>query len=170
MLKWEPKKSIATCRYLFIPRPQWRTSKLPGTGEESSSQKRTSRYHFHMKFLHFFLYLWIIFFLLVPDPLVPNFGNLSLSRPGVLCRRCGKLSVSRAGVLCLLTHSVREPVLRIRDILGWIRGSMPLTNESGSWSCYFCHWPSRCQQKVIFLTQFFLLITFWRYIYIIFQW
>ncbi len=33
------------------------------------------------------------------------------------------------------------PVLRIHDILGWIRirihGSMPLTNGSGSGSCYF---------------------------------
>ncbi len=32
--------------------------------------------------------------------------------------------------------------------------------ESGS--CYFRHWPSRRQQKTN-LTQFFLLITFWRY-------
>ena len=38
-------------------------------------------------------------------------------------------------------------MLWIRDILGWIRirGSMPR------------HWPSRCQQKTNFLTQFFLL-------------
>ncbi len=45
-------------------------------------------------------------------------------------------------------------VLRIHDILGWIRirirGSMPLTNGSGSGSCYFRHWPSRCQQKTNF--------------------
>ena len=34
--------------------------------------------------------------------------------------------------------------------------------ESGS--CYFRHWPWRCQQKTNFLTQFFLLLTFWRYI------
>jgi hypothetical protein len=35
--------------------------------------------------------------------------------------------------------SLLLPVLRIRDILGWIRirGSMPLTNGSGS--CYFRH-------------------------------
>jgi hypothetical protein len=48
-------------------------------------------------------------------------------------------------------------VLRIHDILGWIRirGSMPLTN--GSESCYFRHWPSRCQQKSNFLTHFFCL-------------
>ncbi len=46
-------------------------------------------------------------------------------------------------------------------------GSVPLTNGSGS--CYFRHWPSKCQQKNNFLTQFFLLITFWSYIYIIFQ-
>jgi hypothetical protein len=34
--------------------------------------------------------------------------------------------------------------------------------DPGSWFCYFRHW-------LIILTQFFLLITFWRYIYIIFQ-
>ncbi len=50
-------------------------------------------------------------------------------------------------------------------ILIWIRGSMPLTNGSGS--CYFRHWPSRCKQKTN-LKKVFLLITFWRYIYIIF--
>ncbi len=40
-----------------------------------------------------------------------------------------------------------KPVLRINDILVWIRigGAMPLTNWSGS--CYFRHWPSRRQQK-----------------------
>ena len=40
-------------------------------------------------------------------------------------------------------------MFRIFDILVWIwiriRGSMPLTNRSGSF--YFHHWPSRCQQK-----------------------
>ena len=69
------------------------------------------------------------------------------------------------------------PVFRINDILGWnrirIRGSMPLTlmdpdsapdADPGSGSCYFRHWPWRCQQKNYFLTHFFLLITFWRYI------
>ncbi len=64
-----------------------------------------------------------------------------------------------------------QAVLRIHDILGRIRirirGSMPLTNGSGS--CYFRHPPSRCQQKTKFLTQFFLLITFSSYIYIISQ-
>ncbi len=51
------------------------------------------------------------------------------------------------------------PVFRIHDIFAWIRirGSMPLTNGSGS--CYFRHWPSRCQPKTNFLTQFFLLVT-----------
>ncbi len=59
-----------------------------------------------------------------------------------------------------------KEVFRIHDILVWIRirGSMPLTNGSGSGSgsCYFRHWPSRCQHKTNFLTQFFLLVTFWR--------
>ena len=41
--------------------------------------------------------------------------------------------------------------------------------DPGSGSCYIRHWPSRCQQENNFWTQFFLLITFWSHIYIIFQ-
>ncbi len=45
-------------------------------------------------------------------------------------------------------------VRRIHDIFVWIRiwicRSMPLTNGSWSGSCYFHHWPSRCQQKTVF--------------------
>ena len=41
------------------------------------------------------------------------------------------------------THQVSQAVFRIHDILVWIRirirGSMPLTNGSGSKSCYFRH-------------------------------
>ncbi len=50
------------------------------------------------------------------------------------------------------------PVLRIHDILVWIRirGSTPLTNGSGSF--YFHHWPSRCQQKIFFFKQVFFCI------------
>ncbi len=46
-------------------------------------------------------------------------------------------------------------VLWTRDILVRIRIRvfMPLTNGSGS--CYFCHWPSRRQQKIIFFLQSF---------------
>ncbi len=40
---------------------------------------------------------------------------------------------------------------------------------SGSGSCYFRHWPSRCQQKTNLSNTVFLLITFWRYIYIVFK-
>ncbi len=65
------------------------------------------------------------------------------------------------------------PMLRIHDILLWIRiwirGSMPLANGSGCGPCYFRHWPSRCQQKTIFCFKVFLLIAFWRHIYTIFQ-
>ncbi len=54
---------------------------------------------------------------------------------------------------------------------GWIRilGSVPLTNGFGSvfGSCYFRLWPSRWTLKKIFFLIFFL--TFWSYIYIIFQ-
>ncbi len=47
-------------------------------------------------------------------------------------------------------------MLRIHDILGWIRirGSMSLTNGSGSGSCYFRHWPSR--RHTIFSAYYFL--------------
>jgi hypothetical protein len=50
-----------------------------------------------------------------------------------------------------------KSVLRIHDILVWIwiRGSMPLTNKSGSGFCYFRHWPSRCQQKTNLKKGFF---------------
>ncbi len=65
-------------------------------------------------------------------------------------------------------------VFRIRDILVriLIRGSLPLINisgsESGFGSCSFCQWSLRCQQKIK-LYYIFLLITFWRCIYIILQ-
>ncbi len=51
-------------------------------------------------------------------------------------------------------------VFRIHDILVWIRirGYMPLTNGSGS--CYFRHWPSRCQQKLIFVRKNFCFLLF----------
>ncbi len=52
----------------------------------------------------------------------------------------------------------------------WLMAPDPDSDpDPGSGSCYFRHWPSRCQQKTNFLTQFVLLITFWSYIYIIFQ-
>ncbi len=49
-----------------------------------------------------------------------------------------------------------KSVLRIHDILVRIRvrGSMPLTNGSRSGSCYFRHWPSRRQQKLILKISF----------------
>ncbi len=67
-----------------------------------------------------------------------------------------------------LSLNYAEPALRIHDILVWIRirGSMPLTNGSGSF--YFHHWHSRCRQKTNF-KKVFLHITFWRYFYIIFR-
>jgi hypothetical protein len=71
----------------------------------------------------------------------------------------------------MLRIRIRKPVFRINDILVWIRirirGSMPLTNGSGSF--YFHHWPSRCQQKTNFFFKVFLYSTFWRYFYVIFQ-
>ncbi len=56
-------------------------------------------------------------------------------------------------------------MLRVHDILVWnriqIRESMPLTYGSGSGSCYFRLWPSRCQQKLIFYT-IFAAYYFWK--------
>ncbi len=70
-----------------------------------------------------------------------------------------------------------RPVWRIHDILGWIRipiqilGSMPLTNGSGfgsgSWLRILLF--SSLTFKMPAKNNFFLLITFWSYIYIIFQ-
>ncbi len=61
-------------------------------------------------------------------------------------------------------NSYLQTVLRIHDILVWIRirGSMPLTNGSGcgSGSFYFHHWPSRCQQKTYFKKKFFCMLLF----------
>ncbi len=54
-------------------------------------------------------------------------------------------------------HFRRDPDQRI----------VPLTNGSGSGSCYFRLGPSGRQQKTIFISEFFAYY-FWRYIYIIF--
>ncbi len=58
------------------------------------------------------------------------------------------------------TVESRETVLRIHDILVWIRirGSMPMTCGSGS--CYFHHWPSKRQQKTNFNKKFFCILLF----------
>ncbi len=79
----------------------------------------------------------------------------------------------------MLKPLAQKAVLRIHDILGWIRiriwirESMPLTNGSGSGcgfgSCYFRHWPSQDANKMQFFQKVFLLVTFWRYTYIIFK-
>ncbi len=50
-------------------------------------------------------------------------------------------------------------VLRIHEILVRIRirRSMPLTNESGSRSCYFRQWPLRRQHKIISVFAYYFL-------------
>jgi hypothetical protein len=54
-----------------------------------------------------------------------------------------------------------KPVLGIRDMLARNRGSVPMTNGSGSGSCYFRHSPSRRQKlKKYYILKIFLLITF----------
>ncbi len=74
-------------------------------------------------------------------------------------------------------------VLGIHDILGWIRirirGSVPLTSGSGFgsgfgsgswiWTLLFSSLPFKMPAKTNFLTQYFLIITFWSYIYTIFK-
>ncbi len=61
----------------------------------------------------------------------------------------------------------RYAVFRTHDILDPCLWLMDPDPDPGS--CFFRHWPSRCQQKTIFVQTFFLLITVRRYIYIIFQ-
>ncbi len=58
-----------------------------------------------------------------------------------------------------VTFLYHKPVLRIHNILAWIRirGSMPLTNGSGFGPCYFHHWPSK-RQKNIFKQIFCILL------------
>ncbi len=92
----------------------------------------------------------------------PGVGTVS-TQQAEHCPSCGNIRVEVPLFL------IWWPVLWIHDILVWIRirGSISLTNGSGS--CFFRHRPARCQQKTYFLTQFFLLITLWMYIYIIFQ-
>ncbi len=63
--------------------------------------------------------------------------------------------VSR-NTVCTYLPAASIPVLWIHEILVRIRirrrGSIPLTygsvSGSGTWSCYFCQWPSRRQQKI----------------------
>ncbi len=64
------------------------------------------------------------------------------------------------------------PVLKAKTSVAdpWHFGVDPdPDSDPGSGSFYFRHWPSRCQQRTNFLTQVFLLMTFWSYIYIIFK-
>ncbi len=58
-------------------------------------------------------------------------------------------SALSVGNLFPATMLSQKPVLRIHDILVWIqiRGSMPLTNGSGSGSFYFHHRYWKCQLK-----------------------
>ncbi len=51
-------------------------------------------------------------------------------------------------------HFGLDPDPRIHASDWWIRIRFL---DPGSGSCYFRHWPSRCQKKTIYLSQFFLL-------------
>jgi hypothetical protein len=53
---------------LLIPRPPQRTAKLQ---EKPTALKREHPALQNMKFLYFFLFLWVIFALLDPDPAIP---------------------------------------------------------------------------------------------------
>ncbi len=104
--------------------------------------------------------------------------NCCRQQRGEARRVCGRRRLScrsaQLPAFIAIASNYFLPVLRIYDILVWIRilirGSMPLTNGSGSVfrSCYFHHWPSIHKQKTNF-KKVFLHITFWRYISIIFQ-
>ncbi len=94
------------------------------------------------------------------QPITWDLSNATPLLPGVIWEdgflQLGKV-VNGSGK-CILDHppselrqwSEQRSVLRIRDILVRIRiqGSVPLTNGSGSGSCYY--WPSRRQEKTIF--------------------
>ncbi len=73
---------------------------------------------------------------------------------------------SSAGYMSSFYAPYLVPVLRIDDIMVWIRiriwirGSMPLAIGSGS--CFFRHWPSRQQQKTYFPKKIFYLLLFKR--------
>jgi hypothetical protein len=76
----------------------------------------------------------------------------------ILTPLMGKYEGAQAKIVVYILS--QKPMLRIHEILGWIwiRGSLPLTNRSGS--CYFRHRPSRCQQKTNFLFYCFCLLLF----------
>ncbi len=84
-------------------------------------------------------------------PLLPLLGVQAVTHPVLLLL----VHLIVPILLSLESSWVKLAVLRIRDILVRIRGSVPLTHGSGS--CYIRHWPLRRQQKL------FLLITFWRF-------
>ncbi len=87
-------------------------------------------------------------------------GGSNQSLPWTIGKDGGLIST------CFARLNLRWAVLRIHDILGWIRiriwirGSMLLTNGSGSGFCYFRHLPSRDANKKLFFLKFFLLISF----------
>ncbi len=106
-------------------------------------------------------------------PRLPDLDNLllwHLSRP-IGARRSISFLQSLNDLLSDSLSKGSAPfqtVLRIHEILVRIRirGTRPLTNGSGSGCCcYFRRWT---QQKNVFFWVF-LLVTFWRYIYIIFK-
>ncbi len=83
---------------------------------------------------------------------------------------CASMPVAKC-TFVLYRYWQRYAVLRIHDILVWIRirGSMPLNNGSGSGSCY-SSLTFKTQTKNRFFFKFFCLLRFeGRYIYIIFQ-
>ncbi len=74
--------------------------------------------------------------------------------PHLISNKQGKLQMI-SNIRIHNTGRMFVAVFRIHDILEWIRirGSMPLTNGSGS--CFFRHWPSRCQPKNYFCSNIF---------------
>jgi len=78
------------------------------------------------------------------------------------------LSTAVVSTVMINRYGSGSAVLRIHGILVWIRiriwirGFMPLTDGSGSWSgsCYFPHWPSRCQKRFFFCLKVFFVYYF----------
>ncbi len=96
-----------------------------------------------------------------------NTSEIALAQVlGAAANICMMYKKSRNRTVCAVANSIlhcqhcarqrrickelSKAVMRIRDtfVRIRIRGFVSLINGSGSGSCYFCHWPSRCQKKL----------------------
>jgi hypothetical protein len=79
-------------------------------------------------------------------------------RPLLFCTFLSTFFLSLAALGKVLDKYRTVPLLWIRVILVPVR--VPLTYGSASESCFFRQWLTRCQQKISFVFQVFLLVFF----------